>query len=127
MAEETMGTMGTEGTINITSEMMQKAKDAITAYQDIISTAYSDLTQTVDGIKESFTGAAGNGYRTFYETQIKTMFEKESGTLDKHLAVLTDICDSALSQLPGDNGIDEELAKVNNQNQDGGQNVAPTN
>lgn len=127
MAEENIGTMGTAGEINIKSEMMTKAMAAITAYQDSVKTAYSDLDTVVTGLKTSFEGSASNGYQTFYDTQIKTMLDPQTGSLAQLLSSLYDICDSALQQLPGDDGVDAELAKINNQNSGGGQAAAPTN
>lgn len=125
MAEETVGTMGQAGEINITSDMMTKAKDAISKYKSAIEDAYDKLDKTIDGIQNDFTGAAATGFNTFYTEQIKSMLEKEKGTIYTLLSVLDSICQSALEQLPGESGVDNELAKINNPNN--GQTATPTN
>ncbi len=124
MAEENIGTMGADGEINIKSEMMTQAMQAIATYQESVKNTYKTLTETVEGVRGSFEGAASNGYQKFYETQIKKMLEPKTGNLAKLLSVLNDICDSALKQLPGDGGVDAELAKINSQNSGDGQAVA---
>lgn len=126
MAEENIGTMGAAGEINIKNEMMTQAMQAIATYQESVKNTYKTLTETVEGVKGSFEGAASKGYQNFYETQIKAMLEPETGNLAKLLSVLNDICDSALKQLPGDEGVDAELAKINSQNSGDGQ-AAATN
>lgn len=113
MAEEAIGTMGTQGTIEITSAMMKAAKDAITQYQTDVAAAFANLADTVEGIQSSFSGSAAAGFNTFYTERINEML-KENGTLSKLLKSLYDICDSAQKQLPGDEGTDEALAKINN-------------
>lgn len=128
MAEETNGTMGAAGEINIKNEMMTKAMQAIATYQEKVEAAYKTLTETVEGLTANFDGAASKGYQTFYENQIKTMLEPQKGNLAKLLSVLNDICDSAQKQLSGEEGVDAELAKINSQNSGDGQaSAASTN
>lgn len=113
-----VGTMGTQHAINITSQMMTDAMKAITDYKSAVETAYSSLETTMDGIPNNFTGAAANGFNKFYTESVKPMLEK-NGSLAKMLDSLYDICDSAQKQLPGQDGVDESLAKINNQNAGG--------
>lgn len=111
--ETAVGTMGNTGTINITSQMMKDAMQAITDYKDAIKTAYSLLEKEMGTISGNFVGAAANGFNKFYTDSIVPML-KENGNLSKMLDSLYQICESALKQLPGEEGVDENLAKINN-------------
>lgn len=113
-----VGTMGESGTINITSQMMNDAMNAITNYKGEVQTAYNSLVNAMGEIPANFKGAAANGFNKFYSGSIAPMLEK-GGNLEKMLDSLYDICKSALEQLPGENGIDASLAQINNQSAGG--------
>ena len=113
-----VGTMGMTGTINITSQMMKDAITAITNYREAVKSAYASLVKEMGTVPTNFTGAAANGFNKFYTESIEPML-KENGSLEAMLNSLEDICKSALAQLPGEEGIDESLAKVNHQNAGG--------
>lgn len=116
MAEETNAKMGSVGKINITVEMMTSAISAIDTYLESVKTEYTNISNAITGlgIGTSFKGSAANGFKTFYDNNIDPMLKKDGG-LEKMLTSLRDICESARKQIPGEAGVDDELAKINNQ------------
>ncbi|MGN0677042.1 MAG: hypothetical protein ACI4K5_04795 [Ruminococcus sp.] len=118
MADETTvtaGTMGSGGQINITSAMMTNAISAIDDYMATVKTEYGNISGAMSTLTaEYFNGSASNGFRNFYNTKIDPMLNNE-GSLIKMLQSLRGMCESALKQLPGESGVDEGLAEINNQ------------
>lgn len=118
MADETtgtVGTMGASGQINITSAMMTNAISAIDDYMATVKTEYGNISGAMSTLTaEYFNGSASNGFRNFYNNKIDPMLNNE-GSLIKMLQSLRGICESAMKQLPGESGVDEGLAEINNQ------------
>ncbi|HCJ41283.1 hypothetical protein [uncultured Ruminococcus sp.] len=110
-----VGTMGMQGTINMTSQMMADALKAIETYRGSIETATSNLDAQYATVKANFTGDAANGLQEFYTNKIDSMLHKESGNIYKLLDALKSICESIRDQIPGDSGVDNEMGKVNRQ------------
>ena len=55
--------MGNTGTVNVTPEMINNAKDAIQEYKDTVKTLYSQLEDTMSAlIPGNFSGSAADGF-----------------------------------------------------------------
>lgn len=66
-----MANMGSTGTVNITKAMMDAAIKAVDDYQSQVTGINSELQSEIDGlIPSSFSGAAANGFKAFYDTSI---------------------------------------------------------
>ena len=116
MAEvQGMGTMGSHGRINLTVDMMTQALKAIEEYKASIESAKKNLDTQYATVKANFTGDAANGLQEFYTNKIDAMLQKDSGSVYKLLDSLKSICESIRDQIPADEGIDNQLGKVNRQ------------
>jgi len=110
-------TMGRAGEINITQEMMTAAIKAIDAYRAAAEQEYANIENAVNslGIGSEFKGSAASGYQTFYTDKVQPMLKKEDGSLAQLLDALKSICESTRDQIPGGEGVDDELGKINKQ------------
>ena len=100
-----MANMGSTGTVNITKAMMDAAIKAVDDYQSQVTGINSELQSEIDGlIPSSFSGAAANGFKAFYDTSI----------LPNVTDNLTKMLDSLKMQIPGDDqGVDDQLGQGN--------------
>ena len=104
--------LGTTGTLNVTTEMIKNALDAIDAYRTEANNLHKQLTDIVDGlIPADFSGNAATGYKTFYNGKIEPLIDSN---LEQYLKALEDICGAIKSQIPDQSGVDESLATENN-------------
>ena len=110
-----VGTMGATGTINMPVQMMTDALKAIEAYKSSVESAFANLNTQYSSVKANFTGDAATGLQDFYDNKIDSMLHQETGSIYKLLDALKSICESIRDQIPGDNGVDNELGKVNRQ------------
>ena len=110
-----VGTMGAQGTVNMSVQMMTDALNAIKAYKEAIETAFGNLNTQYANVTANFTGDAANGLQEFYEKKIEAMLKQESGSVYQLLNALQGFCEAARDQIPGDSGVDNELGKVNRQ------------
>ena len=117
MAEaiQDVGTMGSQGTVNMSTQMMTDALNAITAYKEAIETAFSNLNTHYANVTANFTGDAANGLQDCYTNKIEVMLKKDTGSVYQILNTLKGFCETARDQIPGDAGVDNELGKVNRQ------------
>jgi uncharacterized protein YukE len=99
--------------VNITSQMMTNASNAIDEYRKKTEGYHTELTDTVNTlIPGSFSGAAAEGFQHFYTNSI----EPAIGTdLTELLKSLENIVDETLKALPGGNGLDDQLGEGNRQ------------
>ena len=96
-----MANMGSTGTVNITKAMMDAAIKAVDDYQ----------SQVTGIIPSSFSGAAANGFKAFYDTSI---LPNVTDNLTKMLDSLKEICNTIKMQIPGDDqGVDDQLGQGN--------------
>ena len=110
-----VGTMGTQGTVNMSTQMMTDALNAIAAYKEAIDGAFSNLNTQYANVTANFTGDAANGLQEFYQNKIESMLKQESGSVYQLLNALKGFCEAARDQIPGETGVDSELGKVNRQ------------
>ncbi len=106
--------MSEERTIHITKLMMEDAITAIDTYSKSVESNYAELHQQVSGLDKSFTGSAATGFQSFYTDKIDPLL-KDGGTLPEMLKALKSICESIRDQLPGAEGVDEQMKNVNEQ------------
>ena len=95
--------MGNTGTVNVTPEMINNAKDAIQEYKDTVKTLYSQLEDTMSAlIPGNFSGSAADGFKYFYDNNIKSVAN-------------TDVNDYGVisEAIPAERGVDESLATEN--------------
>jgi uncharacterized protein YukE len=103
--------MGSTGTVNITPEMMQNALAAVEDYRTKSANLNKELGETVENlIPANFSGSAADGFKFFYTSKIEPAVGEE---LTKLLNTLKDMFDATLKAIPGDQGIDEQLASEN--------------
>ena len=107
-----MANMGSTGTVNITKAMMDAAIKAVDDYQSQVTGINSELQSEIDGlIPSSFSGAAANGFKAFYDTSI---LPNVTDNLTKMLDSLKEICNTIKMQIPGDDqGVDDKLGQGN--------------
>ena len=103
--------MGTTGTVNITPEMMRSALKVIEGYRTTTTNYHTELGNTVTGlIPSSFSGAAADGFKAFYDKNI----EPATGEgLTKLLDALQQIVEETLKAIPDTDGLDDKLAEGN--------------
>lgn len=114
-ANQDVGTMGVQGTVNMSVQMMTDALNAIAAYKEAIETAFNNLNTQYANVTANFTGDAANGLQEFYQNKIESMLKQESGSVYQLLNALKGFCEAARDQIPGETGVDSELGKVNRQ------------
>ena len=107
-----MANMGSTGTVNITKAMMDAAIKAVDDYQSQVTGINSELQSEIDGlIPSSFSGAAANSFKAFYDTSI---LPNVTDNLTKMLDSLKEICNTIKMQIPGDDqGVDDQLGQGN--------------
>lgn len=105
--------MGSTGTVNITSKMLDDIKQAVADYRTTASGLKQRLDDEVNGlVGVNFVGAAADGFKTFYT---KNIVPANGEGLDKLLTAIDQIADAAKSALPGSNGLDDQLGDGNKQ------------
>lgn len=111
--------MGSTGTINVTPEMISSAKDAIQEYEDAVKSLYAQLEETMNSlIPGNFSGSAADGFKYFYENNIKTVAntdDSSSGVM-QIITLMNDIADGISEAIPAEQGVDESLAEENKKN-----------
>ena len=97
---------------DITKAMMDAAIKAVDDYQSQVTGINSELQSEIDGlIPSSFSGAAANGFKAFYDTSI---LPNVTDNLTKMLDSLKEICNTIKMQIPGDDqGVDDQLGQGN--------------
>lgn len=112
--------MGETGTVNVTPEMINNAKNAIQEYQDTVKNLYSQIEDTMTAlIPGSFSGSAADGfYDHFYDKNIRPVANTEdsnSGVM-QIITLLNNIVDGISEAIPAEQGVDESLAAENRKN-----------
>lgn len=103
--------MGTTGTVNITPEMMRNALTAIEGYVTKQQDLHNQLDETMSGlIPGNFSGAAADGFKTFYEAKIVPAVGEN---LKKLTDALTSIVQGTLDAIPDTDGLDDQLGDEN--------------
>ena len=105
--------MGNTGTVNVTPEMINNAKDAI---KDTVKTLYSQLEDTMSAlIPGNFSGSAADGFKYFYDNNIKSVANtdvNDSGVM-QIITLMNNIVDGISEAIPAERGVDESLATEN--------------
>lgn len=105
--------MGTTGTVNITRAMMDNIVNAVEEYQGKEAALKQRLEDEVNGlIPEYFSGEAANGFKDFYTNNI---VPANGEGLTQLLDAITQMAKSILSAIPGEGGLDDQLADGNRQ------------
>lgn len=109
--------MGTTQTINITTDMIDTALTALNTYRDEAVTQFKAVNGTMNTLLTAgnFAGAAADGYRSFYETNILPLIkEEESGQLMSLLKGFENFLTTVKQSLPeSGGGVDDQLGKQN--------------
>lgn len=105
--------MGSTGTVNITKGMMADITKAVDEYRQKTNTLAQKLNDEVTGlIPEYFNGDAARGFRSFYDNNI---VPANGEGLKNLLDAIDNMADSILKAIPGEGGLDEQLADGNQQ------------
>lgn len=105
--------MGSTGTVNITRGMMADITSAVNDYRQKTNTLAQKLDDEVKGlIPEYFNGDAARGFESFYN---KNIVQANGAGLKNLLDAIDKIADSILKAIPGEGGLDEQLADGNQQ------------
>ena len=108
--------MGNTGTVNVTPEMINNAKDAIQEYKDTVKTLYSQLEDTMSAlIPGNFSGSAADGFKYFYDNNIKSVANtdvNDSGVM-QIITLMNNIVDVISEAIPAERGVYESLATEN--------------
>lgn len=105
--------MGSTGTVNVTQKMMTDIKSAVEDYRGKATTLATELDDQVKSLfSESFSGAAADGFRVFYE---KNILPANGEGLTNLLKAIDEIAQGILEAIPGANGLDDQLADGNQQ------------
>lgn len=110
-------TMGIPKEIYRSPEMMDSALKAIDEYRRTAHFLHVKLSEVVNNlIPSNFNGCAAEGYHQFYVKNVEPVIEatSETGGLAEMLNALEDICKNITKTFTAEDGIDEELAEVNN-------------
>ena len=107
--------MSEERTIHINEQMMNDVIAAIDTYSKSVESNYAALQTEISKLGNSFTGSAATGFQSFYTGKIDPLLKENDGTLPEMLKALKSICESIKDQLPGAEGVDEQMKKVNEQ------------
>ena len=108
--------MGSTGTVNITSKMMDDIMQAVSEYRTTTTALKADLEAEVNGlVGTSFVGAAADGFKFFFSTNIVPVIGE--GVTDL-LKAIDDIATATKNALPGQNGLDDQLGEGNKQTPD---------
>lgn len=108
--------MGTESKVVIDNEM-QKAKENCQTFRTQVKTFVEQLDTTVSTLLSTgFKGEAADGFKVFYDKNIKAFFNDE-GTFDQYLGrfdkVGEGLFDTIERQLTGEGGLDPSLGENN--------------
>jgi uncharacterized protein YukE len=105
--------MGSNGTVEVSPEMMANALEAISTYRTAATNGNATLSETVTGIVgSSFVGSAATAFQGFYTNKISKLFEEN---LTQMLDALQQMCEGIKAAIPDSEGVDEKLAEGNNQ------------
>lgn len=105
------GVMGSTGTVNVSPEMLSKAKSAIDSYRTTITGLAKELDDVMKGlIPANFSGSAADGMNYFYDQNVEPVIV---GKMNQLLASLDDIVDGIMEAIPAVEGVDEQLAEEN--------------
>ena len=105
--------MGSTGTVNITSKMMDDIMQAVSEYRTTATTLHTNLEGEVNGLVGSgFVGAAAEGFKAFYTQNIAPVTGEGVTNL---LKAIDDIATATKSALPGTDGLDDQLGEGNRQ------------
>lgn len=111
--------MGETGTVNVTPEMINNAKNAIQEYQDTVKNLYSQLENTMTAlIPGNFSGSAAEGFHDFYDDNMRPVANTEdsSSGVMQIITLLNNIVDGISEAIPAEQGVDESLAAENRKN-----------
>ena len=105
--------MGTTGTVNVSVKMFDDIKAAVETYRNTTAKLKERVEGEINGlVGKDFVGAAADGFKAFYTNNI----EPANGDgLKKLLEAIDQIADAAKDALPGNQGLDDQLAAGNNQ------------
>lgn len=105
--------MGSTGAVNITKGMMADITSAVNDYRQKTNVLAQKLEDEVnDLIPEYFNGDAARGFKSFYD---KNIVPANGEGLKNLLDAIDNIADSILKAIPGEGGLDEQLADGNQQ------------
>lgn len=104
--------MGSTGTVNMSAQMFKDITTAVEEYEKTAATLKKNLESEINGlVGKDFVGAAADGFKAFYESNI----EPANGDgLTKLMTAIKEIADAALKAIPGEDGLDDQLADASN-------------
>ncbi len=97
-------------TIIVAAKMLEDIKSAVSVYRYTVECLKAELEAELDAlIGKDFVGAAANGIKTFYAVNI----EPATGAgVTNLLNAIEAIADGIMAAIPGENGIDAQLAEA---------------
>lgn len=103
--------MGSTGTVNVSTEMLQNAINAIEDYRQEADGLYTEVANAVaELIPGNFSGSAADGFKAFYDTKVEPALGK---SLTELLDGMISMLDGLKSAIPAEDGVDEALAQEN--------------
>lgn len=111
--------MGSTGTVNVTPEMINNAKNAIQEYQDTAGALLGQMEETVSAlIPGNFSGSAAEGFKAFFNGTIMKVIDTKDGNsgVMQIITLLNSIVDGISEAIPAEQGVDESLAVENRKN-----------
>ena len=106
--------MGSTGTINMTAKMISDIKAAVEDYRGKADALATNLASEISGlIPANFSGAAAEGFRSYYDSNIAEQLIGQS--LKQLLDSIDQIADSISDAIPGAPGVDDQLGEGNRQ------------
>lgn len=103
--------MGSTGTINVSTEMLQNAINAIEDYRQEANTLYTDVANIVsDLIPGNFSGSAATDFKGFYDTKVEPALGQ---SLTELLDGMVSMLEGIKGAIPAEEGVDEALAQAN--------------
>lgn len=109
--------MGSTSRVVLNDEM-QKAKAVCANYRTAVASLVGELDSTISTLFSSgFQGEAADGFKEFYDKNIKDFFESAEGVFNKFMSMFdmegTGLFDSIESALILTNGLDPTLGENN--------------
>jgi len=106
--------MGSNGMVNITQQMMNDILSAVSDYRGKATALAQRLDDTVNGmIPANFDGNAATEFKGFYTKNIVENLIEEG--LKKLLEAIEAMASGILEAIPGEGGLDDQLADGNRQ------------
>ena len=104
--------MGSTGTVNMSVQMFKDIVTAVEEYEGKAKAYKEELEGIISGlVGKDFTGSAATGFQNFYTSKI----EPANGQgLTDLMTAIKDIADAAMNAIPGETGLDEQLAEASN-------------